>query len=724
MQEWLSLKQVAELEHITARAVQKKIASYAQTREVKGIGRGGKRIEIHYSCLSAAARERFASQQIVNPTEAAVVDPLAHPEWAMAAMRERLAILNEWQIARAQVKAAHGKVTQAKAEFAAAHGMDAATLFRWEQRYAERGVEGLMGDYHRARPEKRLMTDDLKAVLRKWYLTATRRTAKTCHAYLEQYCAAHQVNCPSYGAAAAFLREITQSEQDLHRRGEAYWRAHHEPTIIRDYSGLYVNELWCGDHRQLDVLCKHPVVIKTRAGAKTVWQLGRPWLTIWLDLKSWCYVGWHLSWQPNGYTIALALRKGMLAFGVPSAVYVDCGKDYRSMYLSNKRISEGMTGRIPYNADTRDFCAANKIAVNPEGILDALGIEIRHAQPVNKLDAFKGGVPRSKPVESSFNWLHAMEQELPGWCGNKPDNMPDATRKLIKGEITAETPLATLDEMRGIVAESIRQHNATPHGDRDRTPEAYYQDAAITVISESQRDALNVLLWRAERKRVVNAQVWLNDVAYTHPELAKWGGESIHLRYDPDDMSRVICMTTGRPAEVICVAENQTLRQLGWHPSAEDVQKYIRAPHKQALQSLADNYAAQDIVHLSDEEMITRGFRKALTDGSPTEPPTPKPPRGGKPKPKPKPESGLQRDNKTYVLAEYRDKKGGASASADAAPPKAATPTANVEKVLPKVYHDAAAAVEQADHRQIEEQQETQRRGRLRHVGGRWVAVG
>lgn len=226
--------------------------------------------------------------------------------------------------------------------------------------------------------------------------------------------------------------------------------------------------------------------MKTRSGVKTVWKVAAPWLTLWLDIHSYCFTGWHLAWAPNSQTIALALRDGILSFGVPESIYVDCGKDYRSMYLANKQLRESNIGKILPSADLQTFAEMNGMNINPEGILDALGIEKRHAIAVNKKDAFRGGVPRAKPIEGSFTWFIAMEKELPGWRTNDGKQMPETTRKLISGAISETMPLPTFEDVERFVAELAGTEASA--GKIEKVLQKVYHDAAEAVEKADRQD--------------------------------------------------------------------------------------------------------------------------------------------------------------------------------------------------------------------------------------------
>lgn len=726
MELWLSSKKVAELEGVTQRLVNRKVSNgeYNLVREKTGCGRGGKQHEIHLTALAPDIQRAYREREEGAPVEPPViVDPLDQPQWALDEMQRRLAILQAWEAALA---APHYKrKSELKQDFCAAHDINAATLYRWEAAYREKGAAGLMPSYPRERAEQRRLTPDLQGKIRDWWLTPKNRTVKVTVEMLEQYCQQTLTTCPGYHSIAAYCRDISESEKDLHQKGESAWRAKHEPTVKRNAATLRTLEIVCGDHRQIDILCKLKIRENIRGVKRAYWVARAPWLTLWLDLHSWAFVGHHVAWSPSSETIALALRDCLINVGVPESLYVDCGKDYRAMYLSNKRMQYTKPFRVAYNRDTADFASANHIQMNPpgiDGILDVLDIPKRHAQAVNFKAPFSGGVPRAKPIESSFNWFIDTEHEFPGWRSNSAQTMPEATRKLI-AHIDDSTPLPTIEDVAAAIKASIAEHNARSHGDREMAAREYLSAAHITRLPESQHKALNVLLWPIEKCKVWNSQIYVNNAPYMSPELAKWGGETLTARFDPANMERVIVMTRTRPSEFVCVAENQDMRKMSWHPTAEDFKEFVVKPRKEAKHAMESIAEAYETLQSSDAELLQRGQRQQTRAAvAPEETPPPKP-RGGKRPPKIDSEarpSGLQNDGKTYLLSEFRERKAGTAAEAVVEP---TTARATVEKVLPKAYHEAAAAVERADRR-TEVEKETQRRGRMAYVGGRWVANG
>ncbi len=95
--------------------------------------------------------------------------------------------------------------------------------------------------------------------------------------------------------------------------------------------------------------------------------------------------------------------------GVAERLYIDNGKDFKSRHLGGaaKRF------KVDFNRETR-------------GVIEALHIQqVTHARPYT---------PWSKTVERFFGTMERdCIQDLPGWCGNKPENKPEKLKRELAG---------------------------------------------------------------------------------------------------------------------------------------------------------------------------------------------------------------------------------------------------------------------------------------------------
>jgi putative transposase len=678
---WLSTEDVAQLEGLTVRGIRKKIRTgkYTATREVSDSrgGRGGTAYEVHISALSQSAQDQFwsLSSRPIAPRKTTEINLLEYSEKAVEDYRSKKAMLEAAAIEVALAKQSRGSVKAARKRIASEYGYTVEHLYRLEREYARNGEQALLRTPGLDRPNARAMTPEMQDFAYREYVQQKRLKKKEVHRALQSFCAAHKLVAPSYATLARYLDSIPKNELTYGRRGVGAWRVDCEPLAERDYDSLDINSLWCGDHRQFDVFCK----VLVKGEVESYWRVLRPWITMWLDLKSWCIVGWHISTSPNSQTIALALRHGILRYGLPEGIYVDCGKDYRSYYLSGGKMHEKSLGAIDLRGDTMGFLESQHVAVNAPGILSFLGVAKRHSRPVNKLHPAQGGVPRAKPIESSFNWFpNRLEHKLPGWCGNKSSELTEECRRAVK----AIDPLLTLEEFAVLVEESIDQHNAERHGDRPLPAHECYTGVQVARIQDER--VLDILLMRSEKRMVHNQTVRLNGRKYKHADLADWNGENVQVLYDNASLERVVIMSLAKTPQYICVAECTAKHKLSWQVSEKEM-KALYHEKKDAAEHVAEAIDSHDTLG------VTRRLNTRLSAG--------------------------KKPSKVYKL-----RSRGNATSVEATGPPAPKASGNVRHIRPQISR-AADELQQVDRTIASraKRRKKQEKPAYKLVNGRWV---
>jgi len=181
---------------------------------------------------------------------------------------------------------------------------------------------------------------------------------------------------------------IPSQAQYFARHGEHNWNKKHGAYIARDDSNLKCNEMWVGDHGQVDIM------VEFEDG-----KPGRPWVTVWADQKSGKWLGYDIHEEaPNSDHIFISSKRGMKKYGVPGHWYMDNGKDYRCYDFAGGRTYHKVS------VDT----------VKTTSLISMTGSIAHYAIPRNA---------QAKFVERTFrehrDWF---DKHMPAYTGNRPDD--------------------------------------------------------------------------------------------------------------------------------------------------------------------------------------------------------------------------------------------------------------------------------------------------------------
>lgn len=319
---------------------------------------------------------------------------------------------------------------------------------------------------------------------------------------------------PSLSSLRRWLAaHVPEGVSNYHRQGPRTFNARSLQPVIRTYDGIDVGQWWSGDHRAFDF----EVIDPTGGG------LVRPWVTMFLDIKSRCPIGWSISVAPSSRTIAEAFIHGVRPkrgddfqslYGRPEFVYIDNGKDFRARVLEGHKTEH--------------------VAV--EGLFVAAGSRVVHATPYNA---------RAKVVERFFGTMSLQfDRAQPTWLGNTPSAKPETIEALRaeherwrRGEVE-RSPFLTLAELEvkftAWVAEYMRQPHeglSEHHGEgRTLTPllVAGWRRSAPVVANET------TLIFHAmpsRRVKVRQATIRIEGEPYQHADLWRLDGQTVDVRW-------------------------------------------------------------------------------------------------------------------------------------------------------------------------------------------------
>lgn len=265
---------------------------------------------------------------------AADIADIADEDWQVA--QERLAaikpLLDRMHIGREEVEERGREV-----------GVNPSTLYRWLQRYNAYGVASALIPKRRGwkAGNSRISAEAgavIEQVIKDFYLTPQRPTAQKAVLEVKRICQEKGIKAPGNSAVRTRLSRIAEKEQ---LRGRGYKEKAKNKFLPA--AGTFPNAdfplaVMQIDHTPADIILVDDVYRK---------PIGRPWITLAIDVYTRMVTGYYLSFDPPSETsVAMCVAHSILpkedwmllhkvdaqwpVWGVPKTIHVDNGADFRS----------------------------------------------------------------------------------------------------------------------------------------------------------------------------------------------------------------------------------------------------------------------------------------------------------------------------------------------------------------------------------------------------------
>jgi hypothetical protein len=434
------------------------------------------------------------------------------------------------------------------------------TLDAWLKQYRADGLAAFL----RRAPLPASGVDNRKAVISagavEWVNKNWKRfpSSRKMYQALQRQAAKHGWKIPAESYFWRRYRGTPQLVKTLTFEGEKAYQAKFAPFLPRTVEDLAALQVLCGDHSVRDVTVMLPDGTLTR-----------PWLTLWLDLRTYLIWGWHLDLTPSSNTIGLAYVNGVQNFGAqpvanPAAnfesyLYTDQGKDYKCKTLTGDTIefkkAARIEGGLEYLTLQREI-----------GFMKEMGL--RHIMA-------RGYNAKEKPVERVHKDISNWERNTfaSEYCGKDTVSRPEAWRRAwTKHEslrkkigmhaewLRSESPFMTLDDYRDNLAGWIHEHNSTAHtrtvlGGAQVVPLHEYE-RLYTTRYEIADETLALMLMRAAKKKVSKdgVEMFQRGWYFGSEDLSEFKGLEIEVRYTDGDYSRIWAIlpaTDQKPSQVV-----------------------------------------------------------------------------------------------------------------------------------------------------------------------------
>lgn len=302
----------------------------------------------------------------------------------------------------------------------------------------------------------------------------------------------------------------------LTRYGEKALSDSYIPTVERWYEDLRANDVWVADNHTFDF---HTI---GEAG-----QVHRLHLTAFIDAKSGVMTGWNLTEQPDSHSTLLALRHGILRFGVPKSIYVDNGSEFLTHDIGGR----GHRTKKSWNKDEQ-----------PPTILELMDIGMHNALVCNA---------KAKPIERTYyTFKEHVSKMIETYCGGTVLERPETWKWKIKHGVIPED-----QQLRDIFETLVDgDYNVSDYGGKERR---YKGMSRIDVWNDSIKEAtfrkasendLSLLLARTTRyqkvgKNGVSITFAGENLRYYCTEAGRetWRhiGKQVYVRYDPSNLMEV-----------------------------------------------------------------------------------------------------------------------------------------------------------------------------------------
>ncbi len=566
---WVSAVRVAEVLGISRQAVDQRARAGALVSRVVRRPGGGRRIEIAAASLPEDARarilDRSTGEACLAPTETTAIArrvlvpqivPTDEEIWGAARDVDRAEAARRQGILNAAdaYAAVHDPAGEARAatllDFVkywnmthggadGTHGTDGtdgtmgegqrlsrSTIYRWRDLLKQRGRIGLLPAYTTGSDGPQIPEEIRERFNRAWLTQRKLSVSLAREVVVGELSLAGSPLAAAVPSVATFRRYAKTLPRAVVCAGREGWEAYrnrHEAHLERDYSQIPVMDIAVSDHCEFDVWVRG-------ANGKPF----RPWVTLWLDVRSRLWLGWTIHAGPCLDTVLSSLASAILRYGIPSSLYSDNGREYSAHALS------GRSRRWKVDLDEA------RIKTLTEHLQVAWSFSI----PNN---------PQSRGmIERAFGVMHDRFDRLwPTYCGRNPEHRPEELAAII----AAGTDIPTLEQFAAAFTRWVHEdQNVRPQeGDgMDGQSAAAVFAAAEYVKRTTTADELRLLFMRSATPVTIQRNgLWAFDRWYRSDPLALRQGEQVYYRYAQEDISELYVYTLRD--EYLCTVQRKEL---------------------------------------------------------------------------------------------------------------------------------------------------------------------
>lgn len=349
-----------------------------------------------------------------------------------------------------------------------------------------------------------------------FYLDEAQHPIKACYEYTEMWLKQEAPELLPLPAYSAFYRkvqnDIPKPLEIMGREGMKAFRDRCAPYIKRTYEGMVSNEWWIADNHTFDV--------QTKGADGSVHRL---YLTAFFDARSGIFTGCYVTSAPSSQATLIALRKGIIKYGIPENIYVDNGREFLTFDVGGlgHRTKKSQKGKF-----------------TPPPVFERLGIKMTNALVRNA---------KAKIIERRFRDVKdRLSRLFPTYTGGNVVERPERLKKVIKDNDNIPTDYEFTQAVEDILTYYMNEkpYSGAVNADSGKTRMQVYREQLKEKRVASELD-LNLMLMRSTRsqkvgRRGVHLTIAGEKIDYYNDELIlNYFGKEMYCRYDPEDISTV-----------------------------------------------------------------------------------------------------------------------------------------------------------------------------------------
>lgn len=234
-------------------------------------------------------------------------------------------------------------------------GVDTSTLYRWLNRYKACGIISALIPQRRGWKSGRsripvFAEEVIQKVIREFYLTPQRPTAQKAVIEVLRQCQQRGIEAPHPSTIRARLNNISEKERLRGRGFKEKAKNKFLPTAGSFPNADFPLAVVQIDHTLVDIILVDDVYRK---------PIGRPWITLAIDVCTRMVAGYYLSFDPPSETsVAMCVGHALLpkeewlllhkvdsqwpVWGIPRTIHVDNGADFRSNNFQKSCLMHGI----------------------------------------------------------------------------------------------------------------------------------------------------------------------------------------------------------------------------------------------------------------------------------------------------------------------------------------------------------------------------------------------